>query len=143
MSSQAVVAGEAKELELVGKVELRIALASNDTKLESMLKTYLCPLLLKLTSEHISVRNKVRLAKLATSHDSLRSKVSSMARFGDELHVKSTGQRAVEERLISTYHQVISVCQHINTRIKSPYAGRVPLHAILWMLLCWIDRTEG
>lgn len=49
---------EARELELVGKVEMRIALAKDD-KLESILKTYLPPLLLKLASEHPTVRNKV------------------------------------------------------------------------------------
>ncbi|ESZ95349.1 hypothetical protein SBOR_4283 [Sclerotinia borealis F-4128] len=49
---------EAKELELVGKVEMRIALAE-DNKLESILKPYLPPLLLKLASDHQSVRNKV------------------------------------------------------------------------------------
>ena len=52
---------EAKELGLVGKLELRIALADSDTKLESLLRTYLAPLLLKLASEHVAVRNKVRL----------------------------------------------------------------------------------
>lgn len=51
---------ETKELSLVGKVELRIALADSDTKLETILKTFLAPLLLKLGSEHLSVRNKVR-----------------------------------------------------------------------------------
>jgi proteasome component ECM29 len=50
---------EARELDLVGKVEMRIALAKDD-KLESMLKTYLPPLLLKLASDHIAVRNRVR-----------------------------------------------------------------------------------
>ena len=50
---------EGKELDLVGKVELRLALADGDKKLGSLLKTYLCPLLLKLGSEHLSVRNKV------------------------------------------------------------------------------------
>ena len=50
---------EARELNLVGKVEMRIALAESDTKLEGLLKTYLPPLLLKLSSEHVSVRNKV------------------------------------------------------------------------------------
>jgi proteasome component ECM29 len=54
----AVLSTEARELELVGKVELRIALAKDD-KLESILKTYLPPLLLKLGSEHVAVRNKV------------------------------------------------------------------------------------
>ena len=51
---------EAKELSLVGKVEMRIALASSDQKLEDLLKTYLPPLLLKLGSESAAVRNKVR-----------------------------------------------------------------------------------
>lgn len=50
---------EARELELVGKVEMRIALAKDD-RLESILKPYLPALLLKLASEHPSVRNKVR-----------------------------------------------------------------------------------
>ena len=50
---------EQRELSLVGKVELRIALIETDSKLETTLKTYLPPLLLKLASEHLSVRNKV------------------------------------------------------------------------------------
>lgn len=50
---------EAKELSLVGKVEMRIALASSEKKLQELLKTYLAPLLLKLGSEHVAVRNKV------------------------------------------------------------------------------------
>ena len=50
---------EAKELELVGKVELRIALASDDEKLSGLLKVYLTPLLLKLASSSQAVRNKV------------------------------------------------------------------------------------
>ncbi|KAF8866467.1 ARM repeat-containing protein [Acephala macrosclerotiorum] len=49
---------EARELELCGKVEMRIALAKDD-KLEALLKTYLSPLLLKLASEYPAVRNKV------------------------------------------------------------------------------------
>ena len=52
-------AAEAKELNLVSKVELRIALADSDAKLEKILGTYLAPLLLKLSSEHVTVRDKV------------------------------------------------------------------------------------
>lgn len=74
---------EARELGLVGKVELRIAMVSSDEKLQSMLNTYLPPLLLKLSSEYVSVRNKV-----------------------------------------------ISVCQHINTRIKPP-SIKLPVAALL------------
>ncbi|EMD62112.1 hypothetical protein COCSADRAFT_147562 [Bipolaris sorokiniana ND90Pr] len=74
---------EAKELSLVGKVEMRIALASSDQKLEDLLKTYLPPLLLKLGSESAAVRNKV-----------------------------------------------ISICQHINTRIKSQDI-KLPVSALL------------
>jgi hypothetical protein len=50
---------EAKELALVGKVEMRIALASSEKKLEDLLKVYLSPLLLKLGSDSLAVRNKV------------------------------------------------------------------------------------
>lgn len=50
---------EARELALISKVELRIALAESDKKLETLLDTYLAPLLLKLGSESLSVRNKV------------------------------------------------------------------------------------
>jgi len=50
---------EARELALLDKVELRIALARSDSALEASLKTYLAPVLLKLASEHVAVRNKV------------------------------------------------------------------------------------
>lgn len=74
---------EAKELSLIGKVELRIALADSDEKLQNMLKTYLAPLLLKLASPHAAVRNKI-----------------------------------------------ISVCSHINTRIK-PDTIKLPVQALV------------
>lgn len=51
---------EQRELTLVGNVELRIALADSDTKLQSLLNTYLPPLLLKLASDHEKVRFAVR-----------------------------------------------------------------------------------
>ena len=51
---------EGRELALVEKVEMKIALAK-DEKLESLLKVYLAPLLLKLGSDHQSVRNKVSI----------------------------------------------------------------------------------
>lgn len=70
MSTETPEAKEAKELALVGKVELRIALTDTDTKLESILKTYLAPLLLKLGSEFLSVRKKVccLIAAALSSH---------------------------------------------------------------------------
>ena len=67
----------------MGKVEMRVALVSSDEKLQSSLNTYLPPLLLKLASEFMSVRNKV-----------------------------------------------ISVCQHINTRIK-PASIKLPVAMLL------------
>ncbi|KAI2788524.1 hypothetical protein POX_e06541 [Penicillium oxalicum] len=74
---------EARELSLVGKVEFRIAMADSDEKLQSLLMTYLPPLLLKLSSESVAVRNKV-----------------------------------------------ISVCQHVNTRVKNP-SIQLPVAALL------------
>ncbi|KAH8603038.1 proteasome stabiliser-domain-containing protein [Bisporella sp. PMI_857] len=51
---------EQRELTLVGKVEMKIALAKDD-KLESLLKVYLPPLLLKLGSDYTAVRNQVSI----------------------------------------------------------------------------------
>lgn len=48
-----------KELELIGKVELRIALAESDQQLEQTLGLFLPPLLLKLSSSHADVRQAV------------------------------------------------------------------------------------
>lgn len=47
------------ELSLINKVELRIALASNDDQFEQSLKSYLAPILLKLASPHAEVRKSV------------------------------------------------------------------------------------
>ena len=58
-SDPAAASLEARELSLISKVEFRIALADTDAKLQSLLQTYLVPLLLKLGSENLAVRNKV------------------------------------------------------------------------------------
>jgi proteasome component ECM29 len=50
---------EAKELRLVNNVELKIALADSDAKLQKLLNLYLPPLLMKLSSPHEAVRNMV------------------------------------------------------------------------------------
>jgi len=55
---------ESKELRLVNNVELKIALADTDEKLQRLLGLYLPPLVLKLASPHGSVRNKVGFAFL-------------------------------------------------------------------------------
>lgn len=53
---------EQRELDLVDKVNLRILNVANDgAKLTALLKVYLPPLLLKASSEHASVRQKVVL----------------------------------------------------------------------------------
>ena len=75
---------EARELNLVGKVEMRFALADSDGKLQTLLSTYLTPLLLKLASEHAAVRNKV-----------------------------------------------ITVCHHINNRLKSSSNVSLPVQGLL------------
>jgi proteasome component ECM29 len=58
---------EARELALVGKVEMRIALADSDKKLGDLLKLYLTPLLLKLSSDSRPVRDKVSYVDVFSS----------------------------------------------------------------------------
>jgi proteasome component ECM29 len=72
---------EARELSLLDKVELKIALSNSDDSLQKSLSTYLAPVLLKLASDHLSVRNKV-----------------------------------------------ISICQHINTRLTPQYVLHICLY---------------
>ena len=47
------------DLELLENVELRFAMADNETKLQSALSTFLSPVLLKLDSSHAQVKQKV------------------------------------------------------------------------------------
>ncbi|XP_058950151.2 proteasome adapter and scaffold protein ECM29 isoform X1 [Pocillopora verrucosa] len=47
------------ELELLERVFLRVASAESDDQLEKTVKTFLCPLLLKVSSPHQEVKNKV------------------------------------------------------------------------------------
>jgi hypothetical protein len=100
---------EDKELALVGKVELRIALAETDKKLEDLLRTYLAPLLLKLGSQSVAVRNKVRRS------DGIFSCISFIQSHNLAiLHFWTPLMRSLK---------VISICQHINTRIKPQYVS--------------------
>lgn len=45
---------------------MRIALTDSEKKLEDLLKVYLAPLLLKLGSEYVAVRNKVSSSSLSS-----------------------------------------------------------------------------
>lgn len=75
-SSSSQTPAEAKDLSLLSKVEMRIALADTESKLESTLRTYLTPMLLKLASDHISVRNKVRAFPCSLLKQPDKSKLS-------------------------------------------------------------------
>ncbi|KAK6528871.1 proteasome component M29 [Orbilia ellipsospora] len=52
------MADETKELNLLKNVENRIVFAQTDAALQTILKTFLCPMLLKLESPHAAVREK-------------------------------------------------------------------------------------
>ncbi|KAI9674506.1 MAG: proteasome component M29 [Caeruleum heppii] len=98
MSSSAV-SSEAKELQLLDKLELRIALSDSTPKLQGLLNTYLPPLLLKLGSESERVRNK---ASLICQHVSSRIGASPV-----HLPVKPLLQQFKERRestLIRTFN---------------------------------------
>lgn len=56
----ATSAEEKRELELLDKIDFRIlGVANNEAKLTALLGPYLCPIILKVASEHKSVRDKV------------------------------------------------------------------------------------
>ena len=59
-----MASSEARELSLIDKLELKVALAESNSALQKILSTYLPPLLLKLASDHLKVRNKVSQALL-------------------------------------------------------------------------------
>ena len=94
---------EAKELSLIGKVELRIALADSDSKLESLLKTYLAPLLLKLASEHVNVRNKVSCASaLSVETINIRSRKSiTLILYRSSLYASTSILESRHRKIIS------------------------------------------
>ena len=116
---------EGKELSLISKVELRIALTDTDAKLESTLKTYLAPLLLKLGSPHVNIRNKVCSSPPFHIGDSLLPYIVLLFQMFDCLYLQRDYlillRIYVRKTLTLTKSQVISVCQHVNTRIKPPY----------------------
>jgi len=60
MASSAIPASsEQQELALLNRQEFRIAAIESEAKLSTHLRTFLAPILLKLASEHLTVRNKV------------------------------------------------------------------------------------
>jgi len=99
---------EARELELLRKVELRIGLADTDQKLQNILGTYLPPVLVKLASEHASVRNKVGLIL-------------------DHLHLLSPFRKELGNIRLS----VISMC---SSQKLLPFFQRLPLTAAFLIL---------
>jgi proteasome component ECM29 len=117
---------EARELNLVGKVEMRIALAESDAKLEGLLKTYLTPLLLKLSSEHVSVRNKVigvcqhvnRRLKLSTAISlplqpllkQFSESTSSLVKQFDIIYIQQGLERLPTEEGITILPDLLQMC---------------------------------
>lgn len=95
---------EAKELALVGKVEMRIALANSEKKLEDLLKVYLAPLLLKLGSEHVAVRNKVRHSFLSVLDPVLAVCVVNTADCGCSSRLSPSASTSTPASSHSTLH---------------------------------------
>lgn len=59
MAPSAAQSSEQQELALLNRQEFKIATIDSETKLSAHLQTFLAPILLKLASPHLSVRNKV------------------------------------------------------------------------------------
>lgn len=118
---------ESRDLNLLDKVELKIALADSEAKLQNVLNIYLPPLLLKLASEHVSVRNKVRKTTRAQAQKVIDTHVrtwwyshavigSLAARRGHAFPVRFASRRSAAALQNST-------CYYITPRLwySSPY----------------------
>ena len=121
-----IEAPEARELSLVGKVEMRIALA-NDVSLSKTLNTYLAPLLLKLASEFVSVRNKVSSNTFlqATSSDMAVSVSYYLSNFVKSYSLRQDKQSKTSSvATILPFSFVSVVLQGIQILTDASYASR-------------------
>jgi len=98
---------EARELNLLDKVELKIALADSEEKLQSVLNIYLTPLLLKLASEHVTVRNKVRDSRINTIVNPQIKHVPSAMSLSFRTNLHRSRQDACKCRRLCFYLRMI------------------------------------
>ena len=140
-----IEAPEARELSLVGKVEMRIALA-NDVSLSKTLNTYLAPLLLKLASEFVSVRNKA--SKQYFPAGDLSSNMAVSIPYYQSNFVKSYSSRQDKQSKMSSIATVFPFCfvsvvlQGIRTFPDASYAGRKFACHAFWQTQLLVELTS-
>lgn len=148
------MADEARELDLVGKVEFRIAVADTDAKLERVLQTYLTPLLLKLTSTQ-KVRNKVievcqHVTTRTASPSTIKLPVASLFKqyrdvgnavvrhFDLQFIQRGIGRLPVSERIHILHELIRDVALFQNDR-----AAPQMFHLLLELLPLWELPEKG
>ncbi|KAL9109292.1 MAG: hypothetical protein Q9227_006047 [Pyrenula ochraceoflavens] len=147
------MAEEERELNLVGNVELRIAFADTDEKLEATLQKYLAPLLLKLAStprvrtkvieicQHINTRINSSTTKLPLSplYKQFREQENSLIRHFDLLYV----QRAIDRVSLADRVDLLKKLMQDAERFRKDKQGPTLFQLLVQLLPLWKLPERG
>ncbi|SMN20457.1 similar to Saccharomyces cerevisiae YHL030W ECM29 Scaffold protein that assists in association of the proteasome core particle with the regulatory particle [Maudiozyma saulgeensis] len=155
-----ITASEKKELDLIEKVELRLALSDTTEKFEKSLNTFLAPLLLKLASPYASVRQAVfntlkhvlsRLSSLKTLRLPvaaliIQAKSPSIPEGADPKNVRLysllLASKGVERLTTSEQKALIPEVMKDISRMSRDTAARL-FHILCKLLLSWVPPLKG
>ena len=160
MSISSSPAAERTELELIEKVELRLALSDTTEKFENSLKTFLAPLLLKLASPYTSVRQAVfntlkhvlsRLSnlkelRLPVAALIIQAKCPSIPESADPKNVRLysllLASKGIDRMTISEQKALIPEVMKDISKMPRDTAARL-FHILCKLLLKWVPPLKG
>ncbi|KAJ5123414.1 hypothetical protein N7448_009511 [Penicillium atrosanguineum] len=131
---------EARELSLIGKVEFRIAMADTDEKLQSLLQTYLSPLLLKLSSDSVAVRNKVISLPVAALLKQFKEQKSQLVRHFDLIYAQQGIDRLGSDARVEILLPLLQGIAEIGT---SATQGAIVFNLVLRLLPLFKLPSKG
>lgn len=149
---------ESKEKELVEKVELRLALSDTPEKFEQNLNIFLPPLLLKLGSPHVSVRqavfnslkdvlsrlNSLTNVRLPVEKLLLQSQKPPFTQESNNVRLYSLllASKGVDRLEIGEKKQLIPLAMRRISQLPDGAAARV-FHIICKLITSWVSPQRG
>jgi len=155
-----ISASEKKELDLIEKVELRLALSDTTEKFEKSLNTFLAPLLLKLASSYASVRQAVfntlkhvlsRLSSLKTLRLPvaaliIQAKSPSIPEGADPKNVRLysllLASKGIDRLTVSEQKALVPDVMKDISKVSRDTAARL-FHILCKLLLTWVPPLKG